>query len=79
MEIAGTTQRGAAPWCGDQGGPQVDLLGAQRWHGHGDHGGRAQLWRSLWHPEVVQSKDLCGRQSGGDHCGSLGPSVVAGT
>ena len=55
MEIAGTTQRGAAPWCGDQDGPQVDLLGAQRWHGHGDHGGRAQLWRSLWHPEVVQS------------------------
>ena len=55
MEIAGTAQRGAAPWCGDQGGPQVDLLGAQRWHGHGDNGGRAQLWRSLWCPEVVQS------------------------
>ena len=54
MEIAGTAQRGRLG-VGTTVASWMDLLGAQRWHGHGDHGSGVQLWRSLWDPEGAQS------------------------
>ena len=39
MERAGTAQRGQLLGVGTTVTPGADLLGAQRWHGHRDHGG----------------------------------------
>ena len=49
---------------------------------YGDHCGTLRERSRRDHRSTLRwcsHKDLCGRQSGGDHCGSLGPSEVAGT